>query len=108
MGALFLYTIFIFVLPGWSPIQSSLMGALFLYTIFIFVLPGWSPIQSSLMAPSSSTPSSSLSCQVGHPSSPASWGPLPLHHLHLCLARLVTHPVQPHGALFLYTIFIFV
>ena len=26
-------------MPGWSPIQSSLMGALFLYTINIFVLP---------------------------------------------------------------------
>ena len=29
------------VLPGWSPIQSSLMNALFLFTIFIFVLPAW-------------------------------------------------------------------
>ena len=30
------FLFFFFVLPGWSPIQSSLMGALFFYTIFIF------------------------------------------------------------------------
>ena len=33
---------------------------------------------------------------VTHPVQPHG-RPLPLHHLHLCLARLVTHPVQPHG-----------